>query len=104
MWRLYKDKILYCFQSKDPMVKRKMARRKDFGIFNTWSDGTMVYISGKKTTQSARRTLTRLTCSKVFYLRLDGVFIANSNTIMTFKQEAVVQVNKEKGSHNDEGE
>ena len=104
MWRLYKNKILYCFQSKDPMVKRKMARRKDFGIFNTWSDGTMVYISGKKTTQSARRTLTRLTCSKVFYLRLDGVFIANSNTIMTFKQEAVVQVNKEKGSHNDEGE
>ena len=104
MWKLYKDDTLYCFQSKDPRVKRKMARRKDFSVFNTWSDGTMVYITEKNTPQSAKRTLYRLTGSEVKYLPLDDVFIAITNTIVTSKEEAVVQINKEKGSHNDEGE
>jgi len=88
MWRLYKDDHLYCFQSKDPRVKRKMARRKDFGIFNTWSDGTMVYASGKKTTQSAKRTLARLTGSEVFYLRSEDVYVAETNTIVTSKKRS----------------
>ena len=104
MWKLYRDDTLYCFQSKDPRVKRKMARRKDFSVFNTWSDGTMVYISWKKTTQSAKRTLYRLTGSEVKYIPLDDVFIAITNTIVTSKEGVVVQINKEKGSHNDEGE
>ena len=86
MWRLYKDDHLYCFQSNDPRVKRKMARRKDFGIFNTWSDGTMVYVSGKKTTQSAKRTLARLTGSEVYYLRSDDVYMAETHTIVTSKK------------------
>ena len=88
MWRLYKDDHLYCFQSKDPRVKRKMARRKDFGIFNTWSDGTMVYVSGKKTTQSAKRTLARLTGSEVHYLCSDDVYVAETDTIVTPKKRS----------------
>ena len=87
MWKLDRDDHLYCFQSKDPRVKRKMARRKDFGIFNTWSDGTMVYVSGKKTTQSAKRTLARLTGSEVYYLRSDDVYIAETHTIVTSKKK-----------------
>jgi len=101
MWHLYKDDHVYCFQSKDPRVKRKMARRKDFSVFNTWSDGTMVYTSGKNTTQSAKRTLYRLTGSEVKYLPLDDVFIAITNTIVTSKEEAVVQINKEKGNRSE---
>ena len=104
MWKLYRDDTLYCFQSKDPRVKRKMARRKDFSVFNTWSNGTMVYISEKKTTQSAKRTFERLTSSDVKYLPLDDMFIAETNTIVTSKEEAVVRINKDKGSHNDEEE
>ena len=88
MWRLYKDEHSYCFQSKDPRVKRKMARRKDFGIFNTWSDGTMVYASGKNTTQSAKRTLARLTGSEVYYLRSDDVYMAETHTIVTSKKRS----------------
>ena len=101
MWKLSKDDTLYCFQSKDPRVKRKMARRKDFPFFNTWSDGTMVYTSGKNTPQSAKRTLYRLTGSEVKYLPLDDVFIAITNTIVTSKEEAVVQINKEKGNRSE---
>ena len=86
MWRLYKDEHSYCFQSKDPRVKRKMARRNDFSVFNTWSDGTMVYASGKKTTQSAKRTLARLTGSEVYYLRSDDVYMAKTHTIVTSKK------------------
>jgi len=104
MWRLYKDKDLYCFQSNEQRVQKKMSRRRYFSLFNTWTDGRAVYISTKSTPQSAKITLYRLTGSKVNYLPLDGVFIANSNTIMTFKEEAVVNINREKGSHNDEGE
>ena len=88
MWKLYRGEHTYCFQSNDPIVKRKMARRKDFGIFNTWSDGTMVYVSGKNTTQSAKRTLARLTGSEVFYLRSDDVYIAETHTIVTFKKRS----------------
>ena len=87
MWKLYQDEHSYCFQSKDPRVKRKMARRKDFAIFNTWSDGTMVYASGKNTTQSAKRTLARLTGSEVYYLRSDDVYIAETYTIVTSKKK-----------------
>ena len=87
MWKLYKGENAYCFQSKDPRVKRKMARRKDFSVFNTWSDGTMVYVSGKKTTQSAKRTLARLTGSEVHYLRSDDVYIAETHTIVTSKKK-----------------
>ena len=86
MWRPYKDDHIYCFQSKDQSIKRKMARRKDFGIFNTWSNGTMVYVSGKKTTQSAKRTLARLTGSEVYYLRSDDVYMAETDTIVTSKK------------------
>ena len=66
-----------------------MARRKDFGIFNTWSDGTMVYVSVKKTTQSAKRTLARLMGSEVFYLRSDDIYIAETHTIVTFKKRSL---------------
>ena len=86
MWKLYRGEHSYCFQSKDPRVKRKMARRKDFCIFNTWSDGTMVYVSGKKTTQSAKRTLARLTGSEVYYLCSDDVYMAETHTIVTSKK------------------
>ena len=86
MWKLYRDDHVYGFQSKDPRVKRKMARRKDFSVFNTWSDGTMVYVSGKKTTQSAKRTLARLTGSEVHYLRSDDVYVAETDTIVTSKK------------------
>ena len=78
-----------------------MARRKDFSVFNTWSDGTMVYITEKNTPQSAKRTLYRLTGSEVKYLPLDDVFIAITNTIVTSKEEAVVQINKEKGNRSE---
>ena len=96
MWKLYQDEHSYCFQSKDPRVKRKMARRKDFGIFNTWSDGTMVYVSGKKTTQSAKRTLARLTGSEVYYLRSDDVYIAETNTIVTSKKRPLSSIKLKK--------
>ena len=88
MWKLYRGEHAYCFQSKDPRVKRKMARRKDFSVFNTWSDGTMVYVSGKNTTQSAKRTLARQRGSEVFYLRSDDVYIAKTHTIVTFKKRS----------------
>ena len=91
MWKLDRDEHSYCFQSKDPRVKRKMARRKDFGIFNTWSDGTMVYASGKKTTQSAKRTLARLTGSEVYYLRSDDVYMAETHTIVTSKKRPLTK-------------
>ena len=91
MWKLYRGENAYCFQSKDPRVKRKMARRKDFGIFNTWSDGTMVYVSGKKTTQSAKRTLARLTGSEVYYLRSDDVYMAETDTIVTSKKRPLTK-------------
>ena len=94
MWRLYKDEHDYCFQSKDPMVKRKMARRKDFVIFNTWSDGTMVYVSGKKTTQCAKRTLARLTGSEVHYLRSDDVYMAETHTIVTSKRRSLTNTKR----------
>jgi len=86
MWKLYRDDNIYCFQSKDPRVKRKMARRKDFSVFNTWSDGTMVYVSAKNTVQSAKRTLARLTGLKVHYISLDDVYMAETDTIVTFKK------------------
>ena len=73
----------FCFQSNDPRVKRKMARRNDFNIFNTWSDGTMVYITGQNNTQSAKRTLSRLTGQKVVYMRSSDVYMAESHTIVT---------------------
>ena len=63
-----------------------MARRNDFSIFNTWSDGKMVYVSGKNTTQSAKRTLARLTGSEVHYLRFDDVYVAETDTIVTSKK------------------
>mgnify|MGYP001222058680 FL=1 len=100
MWKLYQDEHSYCFQSKDPRVKRKMARRKDFGIFNTWSDGTMVYVSGKKTTQSAKRTLARLTGSEVYYLRSDDVYIAETHTIVTSKKRPLSK-KQEKGNRSE---
>ena len=87
MWRPYKDDHIYCFQSKDPRIKRKMARRKDFSIFNTWSDGTMVYASYKNTTQSAKRTLARLTGSEVHYISSDDVYMAKTHTIVTSKKK-----------------
>ena len=65
-----------------------MARRKDFAIFNTWSDGTMVYVSGKNTTQSAKRTLARLTGSEVFYLCSEDVYVAETDTIVTSKKKS----------------
>ncbi len=96
MWKLYQDEHSYCFQSKDPRVKRKMARRKDFAIFNTWSDGTMVYASGKNTTQSAKRTLARLTGSEVYYLRSDDVYIAETYTIVTSKKRPLSSIKLKK--------
>ena len=89
MWKLYKDENTYCFQSCDPRVKRKMARRKDFTIFN-WAINhpQLVYISSKKTTQSAKRTLARLTGSEVHYLRSDDVYVAETNTIVTSKKRS----------------
>ena len=104
MWKLSRDDTLYCFQSKDPRVKRKMARRKDFSVFNTWSDGKMVYITEKSTPQSARKTLGRLTSSEIKKEPAGDAYYAETYTIVTSKEEAVVQINKEKGSHNDEGE
>ena len=76
----------FCYQSNDPRVKRKMARRDDFKVFNTWSDGTMVYISAKNDTQSAKRTLSRLTGQKVIYMRASDVYMAKSHTIVTSKK------------------
>ena len=73
----------FCFQSSDPRVKRKMARRNDFTVFNTWSDGTMVYVTNKKDTQSAKRPLGRLTGQKVNYIRAEGVYMAETHTIVT---------------------
>ena len=86
MWKLYRGEHAYCFQSKDPRVKRKMARRKDFFVFNTWSDGTMVYVSVKKTTQSAKRTLARLMGSEAYYISSDDVYMAKTHTIVTSKK------------------
>ena len=87
MWKLYKGENAYCFQSCDPRVKRKMARRKDFAIFN-WAINhpQLVYISSKKTTQSAKRTLARLTGSEVFYLCSEDVYVAETDTIVTSKK------------------
>ena len=89
MWQLYKDDHIYCFQSCDPRVKRKMARRKDFAIFN-WAINhpQLVYVSSKKTTQSAKRTLARLTGSEVHYLRSDDVYVAETDTIVTSKKRS----------------
>ena len=87
MWKLYNGEHSYCFQSKDPRIKRKMARRKDFSIFNAWSDGTMVYVSYKKTSQSAKRTLTRLTGSETYYISSDNVYMAKTHTIVTSKKK-----------------
>ena len=100
MWKLYRGENAYCFQSKDPRVKRKMARRKDFSVFNTWSDGTMVYVSGKKTTQSAKRTLARLTGSEVYYLRSDDVYMAETHTIVTSKKRPLSK-KQEKGNRSE---
>ena len=88
MWKLFRGEHSYCFQSKDPSIKRKMARRKDFSIFNAWSDGTTVYVSYKKTSQSAKRTLARLTGSEVHYLRFDDVYVAETDTIVTSKKRS----------------
>ena len=96
MWKLDRDEHSYYFQSKDPRVKRKMARRKDFAIFNTWSDGTMVYVSGKKTTQSAKRTLARLTGSEVHYIRSDDVYMAETHTIVTSKRRPLSSIKLKK--------
>ena len=71
-----------------------MARRKDFSVFNMWSDGTMVYVSLKKTTQSAKRTLTRLTGSEVYYLRLDDVYMSETDTIVTSKKRPLARNNE----------
>ena len=60
-----------------------MARRKDFRVFNTWSDGTMVYVTEQNTVQSAKRTLSRLTGQKVNYMSSDGVYMAETHTIVT---------------------
>ena len=60
-----------------------MARRGDFKVFNTWSDGTMVYVTEQNTVQSAKRTLSRLTGQKVNYMRSDDVYMAESHTIVT---------------------
>ena len=60
-----------------------MARRGDFKVFNTWSDGTMVYVTDKNTVQSAKRTLSRLTGQKVIYMRASDVYMAKSHTIVT---------------------
>ena len=73
----------FCYQSSDPRVKRKMARRGDFKVFNTWSDGTMVYVTEQNTVQSAKRTLSRLTGQKVHYMRADDVYMAQTHTIVT---------------------
>ena len=96
MWKLYRGEHTYCFQSTDPRVKRKMSRRKDFGIFNTWSDGTMVCVSGKNTTQSAKRTLARLMGSEVYYLRSDDVYIAETYTIVTYKKRPLSSIKLKK--------
>ena len=100
MWKLYRGDDIYCFQSKDPRVKRKMARRKDFSVFNTWSDGTMVYVTSKNTTQSAIRTLARLTGSKVNYLRSEGVYVAETDTIVTFKNGPLNSIKLKQGERN----
>jgi len=63
-----------------------MARRKDFSVFNTWSDGTMVYVSSKNNMQSAKRTLGRLTGQKVIYISDSSVYIAKTHTIVTSKK------------------
>ena len=60
-----------------------MARRGDFKVFNTWSDGTMVYVTEQNTVQSAKRTLSRLTGQKVHYMRADDVYMAKTHTIVT---------------------
>ena len=66
-----------------------MARRKDFTIFNWAINHTqLVYVSNKKTTQSAKRTLTRLTGSKVFYLCSEDVYVAETDTIVTSKKRS----------------
>ena len=65
-----------------------MARRKDFTIFN-WAINhpQLVYVSSKNTTQSAKRTLARLTGSEVHYISSDDVYMAQTHTIVTLKKK-----------------
>ena len=77
-----------------------MARRGDFKVFNTWSDGTMVYVTEQNTVQSAKRTLSRLTGQKVHYMRADDVYIAQTHTIVTSKKRPLSK-KQEKGKRSE---
>lgn len=71
-----------------------MARRGDFKVFNTWSDGTMVYVTEKNDAQSAKRTLSRLTGQKVNYMRLDDVYMAETHTIVTLNDGSLSTITR----------
>lgn len=71
-----------------------MARRGDFKVFNTWSDGTMVYVTEKNTVQSAKRTLSRLTGQKVIYMRASDVYMAKTHTIVTSNEGSLSTITR----------
>ena len=71
-----------------------MARRGDFKVFNTWSDGTMVYVTEKNTVQSAKRTLSRLTGQKVIHLRASDVYMAKTHTIVTSNEGSLSTITR----------
>ena len=104
-WKLTRDEDIYRFQSDDPLVINKMRRRADFDLV-AWGENAIIeiYSTIKSTPQSARKTLGRLTSSEIKKEPAGDAYYAETYTIVTFKEEAMVQINKEKGSHNDEGE
>ena len=71
-----------------------MARWGDFKVFNTWSDGTMVYVTEKNDAQSAKRTLSRLTGQKVIYIGSSAVYMAKTHTIVTSNEGSLSTITR----------
>jgi len=83
MWRDVPYDDLYTYQPNDPEVIQRMNERKDF-----WQVGygdILVFKTRKKTPQSARRTLSRVTSGIVKKDVKNDVFYAISNTIVGTK-------------------
>lgn len=83
MWRDVSYEDIYSFQTNDPDVIKRMKDRHDF--WQVGYGGILVFKTRKKTPQSARRTLGRITRGIVKKDTKNDVWYAESNTIVGTK-------------------
>ena len=94
MWKqcpFIKGDKVYCFQTKDRKINKRMRQRSDFKLsLHGINENIWVYKTTRYSLKEAKKTLSRITRQSIYYDPVYEVFYAKSGVIVAPKNRPQV--------------